>query len=272
MESAKLQSILCDAFCSQINVHAVPAGLAIATPFEDGAGDKLTLYVVEDDEGCRLEDDGDYLATLVAQDMPITEGVRGKLLDAILNEAGAFWDRDSFEIRTSSFATDRLPQSLIRFISALMRIRDLEFLSRDNIKSTFREDFIRELDVRAKDRVEVREDAIVARDFSEFPSDLVVRDKRSEQAAAVFLVNSNDKLNEALLAWIDREQRGVQNYTVIGVIEDSDMSGISRRKFQRAQNRRLPMPIFRGDEDTAINMVLKEIGAFEGFNPGATLR
>lgn len=260
MESEKLQRALCNAFCRDIRVNAVPCGLAISTTFTDSSGDRIALYLVQEADGYHLEDDGEYLASLLARDMPIDDGIRAQLLDKVLAQSGAFWDRDTYEIRTTSFSKNEVDQRILEFLSSLIRIRDLEFLSRENVKSTFKEDFIRELDTRAANRsIKIEENVAINKEFSEFPSDLVIRDEKRGKAASVYLVNSNDKLNEALLAWIEREKKSRSDFTVFGVIENSDMTGISRRKFQRAQNRGLPMSIFRGDEDTAVSKVLKEL-------------
>ncbi len=45
------------------------------------------------------------------------------------------------------------------------------------------------------------------------------------------------------------------DFGVVALIEDPELKMISRRRFQRAQNRALAMPIFRGDEDAAITMI-----------------
>lgn len=261
MDSSRLQQSLCRSFCQAITVTTVPTGYAVSTAFEDNSGDRLTFYISENPDGYVIEDDGDYLATLVARDIPITEGTRGQLLTSILEENGLYWDRDTYEIKSKLFEGQRIGENALAFLSALIRVRDLELLTREAIRSTFREDFVRELDTRAGHLVKIEEDTIVDRDFSEFPADLVVRPTEPGlKPAAVYLVNNNDKLNEALLAWQDRNLNNRDDFTIVGVVEDPEMKGISRRRFQRAQNRRLPMPIFRGDEDSAITLVLREVG------------
>jgi len=260
--SSELSNLLCRAFCEEITVRNVPAGFAISTAFSDASGDRITFYAVETEDGWRLEDDGDYLANLVARDVPIGEGLRSTLLDGILAEGGAFWDQETFEIRSEAIQERDLSSRIIPFLSSLVRIRDLDLLSRENIRSTFREDFISESQARLSEFVDLDEEGPVTRDFSEFPPDLVFRPKVNlgKFPAAIYLVNSNDKLNEALLAWQEMQIQNRSDFKIIGVIEDADMKGISRRKFQRAQNRRLPMPIFRGDEDSAVSMIAKEMG------------
>jgi hypothetical protein len=261
MDSSSLEHLLCKTFCGAISVRTVPSGLAVSTLFQDNSGDRITFYVTSTPDGIRLEDDGDYLATLMARDIPITDGVRGQLLTNILSEAALDWDRDTLEIKSEAFDPSEIGRRSLEFLSASIRVRDLELLTREIIKSTFREDFIHELNNRSNGLIEIEENGIVDRDSSEFPADLILRPKLdTAKPAAVYLVNSNDRLNEALLAWQDRQMNRRDDYTVIGVIEDADMRGLSRKKFQRAQNRQLPMPIFRGEEESAISFVMKNIG------------
>lgn len=262
MNSSELSNILCRAFCEDITVRNVPSGLAISTAFSDASGDRITFYAAKSEDGWRLEDDGDYLAGLVARDVPIADGMRASLLDGILSEGGAFWDRETLEIKTASISPNEFAGRLIPFLSSLVRVRDLELLARENVRSTFREDFIAEAQDRLFDSIIIDEEGPIARDFSEFPPDIVFRPRpdAGKFPAAIYFVNSNDKLNEALLAWQEVQIQNRADFKIIGVIEDADMRGISRKKFQRAQNRRLPMPIFRGDEDSAVSMVAKEMG------------
>lgn len=261
MDSSSLSKALCATFCENITVRPVPVGYAVSTAFSDASGDRLTFYLRETPDGYVIEDDGDYLSLLVAKDIPITEGVRGSLLDGILQESGAYWDRETYEIRTPEFGKSEVGQKAVGFLSSLIRVRDLELLTRETVRSTFREDFLRELQARAGQQVEVDEGASVVPDFSEFPADIVIRAREAPNSvpAAVYLVNSNDKLNEALLAWQEVLIQDRSDFKVFGVIEEPEMKAISRRRFQRAQNRRLAMPIFRGDEDSAISMIMKDM-------------
>jgi hypothetical protein len=49
------------------------------------------------------------------------------------------------------------------------------------------------------------------------------------------------------------------DFKVMALIEDPEMSAISRKKFQRAQNRSIPMPIWAGDEDAVINRISNDL-------------
>lgn len=261
IDTGSLQRKLCNAFCTEIGVNAVPMGLAISTVFSDKSGDKLGFYLVEDDGGYRIQDDGQYLSDLVAFGVPIDQGTRGQLLDSILNDSNSFWDRDSYEIVTNTFSEAEVSERLIDFISSLIRVRDLELLTRDVVRSTFREDALAAMSGAFGESVEISENSIVDKQLAEFPVDVVVKPLLSgAKLGAVYFVNSNDKINEALLLQMEAESLGRSDFSVIALVEEPEMRHLNKKKFQRAQNRSLTMPIFRGDEGAAMKMIARELG------------
>lgn len=263
IDAELLRSNLCKTFCSSIMVNPVPCGFAISTLFSDRSGDPLGFYVVESGDGYRIEDDGEYLAKLIGSGVPIDQGQRASLLEAILEQGGASWDQDTFEIRSESFDESQLGKRLIGFLSALIRIRDLELLTREVVRSTFREDATAALENRYGNVATFGENEPVDRSLSEFPADLVIRPKSREissKTGAVYFVNSNEKLSEALLLQMEARRLKHQDLEIIALIEDSDMRMLSKKRFQRAQNRSLSMPIFRGDEDAALDRIGRDLG------------
>jgi len=261
MTPESLERLLCSTFCGAIGVRAVPSGLAVASAFKDGSGDPMTFYVNSTEDGFVIEDDGSYLSHLQAMDIPFETGQRGQLLDAILQQGGAFWDRESFEIKTTAFGAELLGEKAIGFLSALIRIRDLELLTREVVRSTFRDDALEAIRRTFEPVAVIDEDAPVDVDLSEFPADVVIRPKAAGAVpTALYLVHSNDKLNEALLLQIETQMLDRKDVRVVALLEDADMKLISRKRFQRAQNRSLLMPIFRGDEDAAMRMIAERAG------------
>lgn len=257
MQPEKLRKQLCKTFCGSINVRPVPSGLAVSSAFVDNSGDPISFYVTSLDDGevC-IEDDGSYLSHLIAKDIPIDQGPRGQLLDAILKQADSYWDRETLEIRSSVFPEDELSQRAIDFLSSLLRVRDLELLTRDVVRSTFRFDATAAIEAKYSDVATFNENASVKREFAEFPADLVISPKATGALkGAVYFVNSNEKLNEALLlqmAAADVYRNSAPDFKVIALLEEPEMKAISSKKFQRAQNRSVIMPIFRGDEDASV--------------------
>jgi len=260
-----LKRQLCNIFCGAIEVRPVPSGFAISSAFEDTSGDPISFYLSEmDDSEFRIEDDGGYLSHLIAKDVPIDAGQRGQLLDSILGQGGAYWDRETFEIRSTPFPENEIPRRVVDFLSSLIRLRDLELFTRDVVRSTFREDATGALELRFGDVADFTENAPVGRDFAEFPADLVIvpkPDSTLTRPGAVYFVTTNDKLNEALLLQMEAQHLRRWDFEVIALLEDPGMRGISPRRFQRAQNRSLAMPIFRGDEDAAMTMIGRKLSA-----------
>ena len=257
-----LSDKLCKAFCSGISVNPVASGYAISSLFEDDSGDRISFYLSPSLDGYRIEDDGSYLAHLVAKDIPINEGSRGQLLDAILSKGNAYWDKETLEIKTASFPESDVTQRVIDFLSSMIRVRDLELLTREIVRSTFKEDAVAALTNRLGALVTLEENEPVSKQFSEYPADLIIRPRATVKGfpAAVYFVNSNDKLNEALLLQMEAQAKHVDDFKVVALIEEPELKLISRKKFQRAQNRALSMPIFRGDEDAAVEMIGRSMG------------
>lgn len=258
MQPDELKRQLCSTFCGAITVRAVPSGYAISSAFEDNSGDPISFYLTPSPDGYQIEDDGSYLAHLIARDIPIDQGTRGQLLDAILAQADAFWDRESLEIKTSGFPEADIPHRVVDFLSSMIRVRDLELITREVVRSTFREDAIEAITKSFAAIANLDEEAALDREFAEFPADLLIRPKSQlsgSKSGAVYFVNTNDKLNEALLLQTEAQLLHRDDLAVIALVEEPDMKLLSRKKFQRAQNRSLAMPIFRGDEEAAMKMI-----------------
>lgn len=251
---------LCNTFCSSIYVNPVPCGFAVCTMFMDTYGDPIEFYVVETGDGFRFEDNGEYLSRLIAMGIPINKGQRGEVLDSILEQGGAFWDRDTYEIQSKSFDRSQLGERITGFLSALIRVRDLELLTQDAVRSTFRDDAISALKEQYGESAEFIENEPVDARFEDFTVDLVIRPSaKSATVGAVYFVTTSEKLNEALLLQMDAKIKHYSEFKVIALIEDSKLKLISKKKFQRAQNRSLAMPIYRGDEEGAIQRVADEL-------------
>ncbi|RVU21026.1 DUF1828 domain-containing protein [Methylobacterium oryzihabitans] len=265
MHPEDLKKTLCTTFCGGISVQPVPTGYAISSAFEDGLGDAISFYLTHaDDDHYIIEDDGSYLAHLIAKDIPIDQGVRGQLLDAILSSGNAHWDRDTYEIRTDPFSSQDIARRAIEFLSSMIRVRDLELLTRDVVRSTFREDATRALMGTLGRVANILEDEPIGSAFRDFPADLIIKPRPEfedrARAGAVYFVNSNDKLNEALLLQMEQRQLDRLDFEVIALVEDPEMRTIKRKNFQRAQNRELAMPIFREDELGAMNYIRRRLG------------
>jgi hypothetical protein len=258
--AASLEKALCSTFCQTIAVNPVPCGFAVSAGFTDPSGDRIGFYVIADGENYHLEDDGEYLAQLLALGIDFEKGQRQQLLDSVLQTAGAAWDRDTYEIKTGAFEDVELTRKMVQFLSALMRIRDLELLTRDFIRSTFREDATTAIMERFGAVANIDERKPVSTEFPDYLPDLVIRPKKEGRNTAVFLASNPIPFQEAELLRAEIEKGSRQNdVTVVALIEDTDkINVISPRRFQRAINRGLAVSIFRGDEPAAMSAIARQ--------------
>lgn len=262
-EGQTLGRILSRSFCEEIAVHAVPAGFAVSTPFTDNSGDRITFYVREADNGFVLEDDGSFLSHLIASGIDIDRGQRQALLDNVLSSADAYWDKDSFEIRSKAIARDEVGHNSVKFLSALLRVRDIELLTKQLIRSTFREDAIASLRKKFDGSYAIEERASLGGSLNDFPADVVLRPHTSGKQAAVFFVSSATQFLEAEILHSEIKRANLSDrFGSIALIEDIDkINQVGLKRYQRAVNRGLPTPIYRGDEDQAMNLVQERLAA-----------
>lgn len=228
-------------------------GLAVRSPFGDNTGDNVTFYVRETGDGFQLEDDGSYLPHLVASGLDIERGQRRQLLDNILSTSGAYWDPETLEIK--SLPLKDVSDGAVNFLSALMRVRDLELLTREVIRSTFREDALETMSVVLEQHFTFETNAPLSAKFAENPADVVLTPRGGGgRRLGVFFVNNPTPFVEAELLHSEIEKEGLgDRFGAAALIEDMPrIQMIGSRRFQRAQNRGLPMPVFRGDEHAAM--------------------
>ena len=247
-----LKGLLGRTFCEAIEVRPVPMGLAVRAPFGDNSGDNVTFYVREIGDCYQLEDDGSYLSHLVAAGIDIERGQRRQLLDNILASSGAFWDSETLEIKSRPLSN--VGEGAVNFLSALMRVRDLELLTKEVVRSTFREDAVEAISTVLDQSFTIETNAPLSSEFSENPADVVLTPKGGGRKLGVFLVNNPTPFVEAELLHSEIEKEGLNHqFGAAALIEDMPkIQMIGSRRFQRAQNRGLPMPVFRGDEKAAM--------------------
>ena len=128
MKPDQLRQQLCRAFCTEVSVQEVPAGLAISGMFFDEVGDKIGAYLVRDHEAAFLSDDGTFLAELDAAGIDVREGSRAQFLERVLTPAGAYVDLETLEIKTSGLDEEPSADRIIEFLSALARARECRVL------------------------------------------------------------------------------------------------------------------------------------------------
>jgi hypothetical protein len=256
---------LCRAFCNEISVREVPIGLAVSTAFRRSDGDAVGFYVVRNanEPGlAHLEDDGQTIPYLEAAGVDFETSTRQKAFQTILNEYGAQFDRDEAVIRTADMPQNELARSAISFAALLLRLADFLLLTQEHIESAFREDAAKKIRKTVGIRAEIVEDEIVSPSLGETTPDLVLR-AEGRNPVAVFLATSAQRVNDAIFLQMAALYESREPLAVIALLETE--SSISSKLHQRAANRLSAVPVYRNDEEQAVQRILREAVGIQGM-------
>jgi hypothetical protein len=250
---------LCRAFCNEISVKEVPAGLAVSTAFRRADGDPIEFYVTKSGSlpgFLRLEDDGKTLPYLEACGVDFDTQTRAKAFNALLSEYGAEYDSTEAVIHTPYMREEELPRMALRFAALLLRLADFLLLTQEHVESTFKEDAVKRIRERIGDRATIAESEPVSLQLMEVTPDLVLR-SQGRAPVAIFLGQTAQRVYEAIFLQMAALYEARQDVAVIALLEEE--SSVSREMRQRAMNRLAAVPVYRGDELAAIQRIEREV-------------
>jgi hypothetical protein len=253
-----MKNEICKAFCDEIRITEVPAGLAISTAFRRSDGDAIGFYVIRNPlmPGlAHLEDDGTTIPYLVAAGVDFDTQTRSKAFGAILEEYGAQFDEDEALIRTPDMPEQELARMSIGFAALLLRLYDFLLLTQDHVESAFKEDAKKRIRDAVGSRAKIVEDEVVSANLSEVKPDLIIR-ADNRDPVAVFLAQSAQRVNDAIFLQMAALYESQDSLSVIAMLE-ADTS-ISTKLRQRASNRLSAVPVFRNDEGQAVQRIVRE--------------
>ncbi len=180
------QEELCKAFCDDLIVRTVPAGLAVSTAFVGSDGDRIGFYVREQSPNVfRLEDDGITLPMLEASGLDFSSGTRGAAMQELLSEYGVLIDEEARQFAMVGVEESTLPKMALSFVAFSLRVRDFILMTEARVVGTFREDVARLLKQAINGRAEIEEKVPVLPELSDFNARLC--SARSEPAASRYL-------------------------------------------------------------------------------------
>lgn len=249
---------LCRAFCDEIRIREVPAGLAVSTAFDGFGGEPIGFYVIGPDHAGRyhLEDDGTTIPLLEAHGADRENKTRAEAFEAMLEDAGAEVNEATAEIASKPVPYENLPGTAIKFVALLLRLQDLELLTPERVASTFKEDATRAIVETLKDwDVDIREAESIAPTI-EFPADLLIR-APGRDPVAVFLAATEHRLLEAVIAQMAAMYETQTVCSVIALL-DRDTS-VTKKARVKAGNRLSAVTYFEGDESAAIQRIKREV-------------
>ena len=247
---------LCDAFCSDLHVRDVPAGLAVGTGFEGATGDPIGFYLIGPDEAgsWRIQDDGATVPYLEAAGADLDIATRRAAFDGLLAEYGAAYDEEACEIFRAGVERDTLPRAAVGFVALLLRVQDLLWTTREQAGRTWVDEARRELIEAVAGRATIEENAAIAPRVGEYPADLVLR-APDRKPVAVFFATSDAKIYEALLLHWHANHQWNEPCVVVAMLERDN--ALTRKARQRADNN-IVVPRYRGGQKEAIGREVEE--------------
>ena len=109
-----MKEVLYQAFCDQIAVRKVPAGLAVSTAFTLSGGEPLGFYIVGPDPSgrFRLQDDGTTVPMIEAAGVDLDTQTRNGAISTLYTEYGDIYNQDAGDHSrgTPSGPRDRIPR------------------------------------------------------------------------------------------------------------------------------------------------------------------
>lgn len=259
---------ICDAFCGDLNVREMPSGLAVSTGFKASDGDAIDFYIKRHPMNSgkyRLEDSGMVIPMLEASGFNLQTGTRATAFRTLLSEHKATFDEDALGLHTDYLEESDLPSAAMRFLTLMIRVRDLELLNPETVESTFREDaeqalrdhFSNSANIEFRKQVPGLEDYVA--------DALIQPTLSSASPLALYFATNENKVDEAVMLWMEsRFKPGRRLPKVALLLETEKPTHVSGRSLRRAMNR-VNMATFRGDEDAAMARIASYVEQQAGY-------
>jgi hypothetical protein len=245
---------LCKAFCNDLHVRTVPAGLAITTAFSSADGDRIGFYVVQRDDKFRIEDDGVTLPFLEGSGLDFSSGTRGEALRELQKEYGVAIDEQSQEFFIDRLDEREVPGAALKFVAFSLRVRDFMLMTEFRVATTFREDAARLLREAVSGKASFEENATITPKLADFTADFVLR-APSRAPVAVYLGISDNRILEALFMQMRARYEVEEPVSIVALLEQR--RSLSSKVLQQAMNRLDAVTEFRGDEIAAVERIVR---------------
>ena len=256
---------LCRAFCNEISIREVPAGLAVSTAFRRSDGDAVSFYIVKDKTLpglMRLEDDGETIPYLEACGVDFSTQTRMKAFQTLLKEHNAEYDEAEAIVYTPAMRQEEVPGSALRFVALMLRLADFLLMREEHVESTFKEDAAKRIKQALGDRARISENMLVSHQLTEIAPDLIIRANKRDPVA-VFFAQSPPRVYEAIILQMAALYEAKEALSVIALLESEN--SISRDMQKRASNRLSAITFWKGDEVASIQRIEREAVGAQGL-------
>ncbi|USE81177.1 DUF1828 domain-containing protein [Cupriavidus gilardii] len=255
--STALRRILCEAWCSELDVAEDRGAIRLSMPLTEPDGDYVTVWLRQTLGGWRIEDAG---ATLMRfsydQDIgTLASGPRAIMLRRLLSEYGARLDEDG-QIKAEATETD-LGHTLLRFGQAILRVGELRSWTKSRVASTFFDDLEAQLKriagPKSVRRNHIWEGIPAAEDY---PIDFYL--EGATEPLFVFGAPTKDRARLATIV-LQHLQQHIASFNSIVVFQDA--SAIGNADLRRLMNAANDMVDSLGATDTLRRKVLHRLVA-----------
>jgi hypothetical protein len=203
-------------------IEAPDGALLVSSPFLYRDGDGLPVYLETDKNGKPMLTDKGHSLMRLSYDMDVDKvvenrGNRNDLFKSALftgqvkNHAGRL-------VRSIDENTD-VAQAVFRFIQTMIRVNDLEYLNKERVRSTFKDD-VHDFVMRAVGSEAVNENWS---DPENDPDDIYPADykiDRPDRPVALFALTSDSAARDATISALHYEKWGL-NLDKAGIMETS---------------------------------------------------
>lgn len=230
-DSSELQELLCEQWCSEIDIGRDSVGIRLSLPLADADGDAVTVWISQTVGGWTLRDCGTTLMRLSYDlDVDLLEtGNRAKVLERILGEHQV----ELHDGELTCYVEERsLGEALLRFGQASLRICDIRLWTQARVASTFYDDLKANLlDIVGPNRLLIDYVVPGVPDSDNYPVDFAVTG--GERPLYIFGVPSSDKAKLANIVLLHLQQA---HHQFDSLVVPSDFESISKPDFRRLMN------------------------------------
>lgn len=251
--------------CDQVRIE--PEGLdryRVFTPFRFSDGDMFVILFKRREAEWVLSDEGHTFMHLsyTFEDRELRTGTRSTLIERALSAFGITEDNGELYVLVEE---GRYGDALFSFVQAISKIADLTYLTRERVRSTFRQDFSTFFE-QFGSRFSLQFDWYdsVRDPEKKYPVDCVLTSE--DRRIFVFALSSDRAVDAATIALLTFEKWGIRARS-IGIFEDQqEISRISLARFSDVGDKQFSS--LRGNEERISNYLRDEITAPVCAAPG----
>ena len=213
--------------CDEINLSQEGLNRFIVfNPFMFDDGDHLVVLLKGKEGKWLFSDEGHTFMHISYDDIDIDKGTRKKIIDTVLSRYGI--KNDEGEL-ISEVPDNQFGDALYSYLQGLIKVTDIDYLSRERVRSTFMEDFMAFIE----EKVPSERRIFNYSDKQHDPDGKYIIDCRingMQRPLFVFGVQNDDKCRDATIACLKYEQFGIP-FRTMTVFEDQE--SINRKVLAR---------------------------------------